>query len=126
MMSLDAFLTRLKRRFDGLNDDVLTVAITDGISALGYGGVENVPTVDAALVMAYVSYELATDLATNAANYFSYTDGSEAVDKSNIMENYAKLADRFKSEYEAELAKREAAAAEPLPIFHIMKRVDRV
>lgn len=124
-MNLVTILTRLRRRFNGINEDVLTEAITDGINALGYGGVENVPTVDMPLLMAYVSYEVATDLATNAANYFSYTDGTESVDKSNIMENYAKLADRFRAEYEAELAKREAAASEPLPIFHVMKRVDR-
>lgn len=116
---------RLRRRFSGLSDEELTAAIFDGIATLGYGGVESVPTVDFNLLLALVSYEIATDQAAQAATYFSYTDGTESIDKTKIMENFASLAENFKAEYENELAKREAATVQPLPIFHIMKRADR-
>ena len=124
-MFLEQLLSRLKRRFNGMSDDELKNAILDGLSALGYQVVENVATVDMPLVLAFISYEIATDLATNAASYFSYTDGTESIDKTNVMENFTKLAEKFKAEYDAEIAKREALTAEPLPVFYVMKRVDR-
>ena len=124
-MAIEKLKARLSRRFNGLSEDQINAAIMDGIDALGYEKAEAVPTVDINLILAYVSAEIAIELATNAASYFSFTDGEESVDKTNIMENYTALAAQFRSEYEAEIAKREAAAIEPLPIFHVMKRVDR-
>ena len=138
---------RLRRRFSGANDEHITAALNDGITSVGYEVVEaptevvtpgddlaeatptvittNVTPDDVPLLLALVSYELASDLATNAASYFSYTDGSESIDKTNVMENYRALATTFKAEYENELEKREAALQAPATTFHIMKRADR-
>ncbi|SET69111.1 hypothetical protein SAMN05216389_1216 [Oceanobacillus limi] len=53
---------------------------------------------DNALV--YLSLHLAyEEISTDAARYFTYTDRDETVDKTNVFENYSKLANQALRKY---------------------------
>ena len=124
MAIVEKLQARLTRRFNGINDDQITAVIADAIELHEYANAEAVPVADLSLLLAYTSAELATELSVNAASYFSFTDGEESIDKTKVMANYSALADKFKIEYQAELAAREEVPEQPA-VFSIMKRADR-
>lgn len=121
MTTLAAIEMRLQRRFKNVEATEIADVAKDTITALGYASVDAVPTSDINRIIAYASYQLATDIAVNSSSYFSYKDGEESVDKTTIAENYRKLAADFKSEYESEELKRNGGGSS----FAIAKRVDR-
>lgn len=54
-----------------------------------------------------IAYET---IATNAASYFSYTDGEEAVDKTKVYANYMQLAKEARRNYRKQLRGRFGAS----------------
>lgn len=125
MATFEKLTARLERRFGGVPSlpvGVATEVMADAYEAHGY--TESLPVPPSAVnrLMAYASAELATTVAINAASYFKYTDGEESIDKSMIAKEYRQLAQDFRAEYAAEVAKEDAGQASS---FVIAPRPDR-
>lgn len=113
---------RLLRRFKGVPNFLLTDAeelVDDAMQVHGFASSNNVPESDTNLVLLYAQAEGAWQIALATAHYFSYRDGEESVDKSKISEQYRKLAQDIRNQYETEKARKCGAK------FFIMKRIDR-
>ena len=82
----------------------------------------DIPVADVSKLMSYASAELAMKIALNTAHYFKFTDGEESVDKSLVSENYRKLANDYRSQYDS-MTKEENR--KPKSTFKNTHRIDR-
>lgn len=113
---------RLLRRFKGVPNFQLTDAeelVDDAMHVHGFASSSIVPESDVNLILLYAQAEGAWQIALATAHYFSYKDGEESVDKSKISDQYRKLAQDIRSQYETEKARKNGHG------FFIMKRIDR-
>jgi hypothetical protein len=113
---------RLLRRFKGVPNFLLTDAeelVDDAMQVHGFASSSIVPESDVNLILLYAQAEGAWQIALATAHYFSYQDGEESVDKSNVSEQYRKLAQDIRGQYEVEKARKSGSS------FFIMKRIDR-
>ena len=88
---------RMKSRLSkvpGVTQDDIDDWIAEAIAESGLTEEEN-PNAIFYIALA-IAYET---IATNAANYFSYTDGEESVNKTNVYANYMKLAESARKYY---------------------------
>lgn len=118
--------TRLLRRFK----DVRNVDIEDAhewvetaLNAHGYDETDNVPTEYVTLVLLYAEAEGASRIALQTAQYFSFVDKDESIDKSMISDNYNKLAETLWSRYRR--LKSDGVGDIGGAKFRILKRADR-
>lgn len=105
MTDLTELAERLLRRFKGVpNYDIIdaTEAVEDAMQVLGYKTNDSVPNEKATAVLLLAQSESAFQIAFSVAHYFKFTDGEESVDKSMIAENYRKLAQDLRNQYNAE------------------------
>lgn len=113
---------RLVRRFKGVPKFELTDAqelVDDALQVLGYEPSADIPADKQNIVLLYAQAEGAWQIALSTAHYFSYKDGEESVDKSKISEQYRKLAQDLRAEYERVKAVTSGNG------FHIATRIDR-
>lgn len=113
---------RLLKRFKGVPNFQLNDAqelVDDAIQVHGYSPSDDVPAKDTQLILLYAQAEGAWQIALGTAHYFSYRDGEESIDKSKISEQYRRLAQDLRKQYEEEKAKQSGVR------FRLLKRVDR-
>lgn len=113
---------RLLTRFKGVPNFTISDAeelISDAMQVHGFAPDSDVPTDSINVVLLYAQAEGAQQIALGSAHYFSYTDGEEGVDKTKVFDNYMKLAQYIRGQYDAENARKSGVK------ISYMKRVDR-
>lgn len=113
---------RLVNRFKGVpNFDSSDAGelVDDALQVHGLAPSAEVPTSIINLILLYAQAEGAMRIALATAHYFKYADGEESVDKSAISEQYRKLANDLRKQYEEEKARVFGAS------FYIAQRIDR-
>ncbi|WP_332606866.1 hypothetical protein [Bacillus spizizenii] len=89
----DRLATRLLK-IPGVTADDIAAWIAEAEAQIG------VPEEADDNMLLYLSLSIAYEaIAADAARYFSYVDGEESVDKTNIFENYMKLANEARRQY---------------------------
>lgn len=95
--------TRL-RKVPGVTEADLAEWIAESVAESGFDEEENA---NAVLYLALaIAYET---VAGDSARFFSYTDGEEAVDKSNVFANYMRLAQAARKQYRGYMRGRGAS-----------------
>lgn len=95
--------TRLKK-VPGVTETDLTEWVAESVAESGFVEEENA---NAVLYLALaIAYET---IAGDSARFFSYTDGEEAVDKSNVFANYMRLAQSSRKQYRGYIRGRGAS-----------------
>ncbi len=120
--------TELLKRFKNVpnvtesdaSDWVETSVIEHGFAKVG-DSLTNVEVSDdsVSLVLLYAQAEGARSISLSTAFYFSYSDGNESVDKTNVSEQYRKLSHDLMADYHRKRSQSSGSQ------FRIMKRVDR-
>lgn len=100
----DRLLTRFKD-VPGVEDEDTELWIKMSLNDHGYKEDANVPLEDVSLVMTYAEADGASQIALRTAYYFQYSDRDESVDKTNVAEQYRKLADSLWDRYKEKRAK---------------------
>lgn len=75
------------------------------------------------LILLYAEAEGASRVAMKTAHYFEFTDKDESIDKSDISENFRKIAEDLWKRYR--LKKDEGVEGFGGPVMKFMRRVDR-
>jgi len=122
MVTKQVLAERLARRFKGVPNFVLTDAqelVVDALQTQGLDPSADIPADKQNIVLLCAQAEGALQIALSTAHYFSYRDGEESVDKSKVSEQYRKLAQDLRAEYEREKASAGGTG------FRIAKRIDR-
>lgn len=122
MATKSELVERLVKRFKGVPNFDITDAeelVDDALKVHGLAPSAEIPADKSNLVLLYAQAEGARQIALATAHYFRFTDGEESVDKSAVSEQYRKLANDLRKQYEAERAKQTGAS------FYIAKRTDR-
>jgi hypothetical protein len=114
---------RLLKRFKGVpnisNDDA-DDWVEDAMLEHGYSLSDAVPSEKVSLILLYAQAEGATQIALATAHFFTYTDGEEQVDKSKVSQQYRRLAQDLRNEYERKKASKSGAAV------RFIRRADRI
>lgn len=121
-MTIEELAERMSRRFKGVpnfDEEDAIEAVEDAARSLGLDPSDSVPAKYEQLILLKSQYETAWDIAFAVAHYFSYTDGEESVDKSMVSENYRKLAESLRKDYDEERWSINSSD------FRIMKRLDK-
>lgn len=93
-MSVEERLKNRLQNVSGVTDADIEAWVSEAKHEADLTEAENA---DAVFYLALtIAYEF---IATNAANYFKYTDGEESVDKSMVFDNYLKLAEQARKQY---------------------------
>lgn len=99
-MAIQNIETRLKSQLEGVpgvTDEKIAVWVIEAISEMGYLSDDPDLDEDAAF---YLALSLAYDsISVNAAQYFSFTDKDQRVDKSKVFDNFRILAKEARKDY---------------------------
>lgn len=125
MATLEELSTKLLRRFKnvpnvGIED--VTDWVTLSMAEHGFEVEDDVPIELVTLILLYAEADGAGVISLYTANYFSYKDGEESVDKRGVSEQYRKVATELWKKYNA---KRANSGFSGGTAFSIMKRADR-
>jgi hypothetical protein len=121
MANLTELSARLLKRFKNVPNVTIedtTDWTEEAILAHGYNSTDDVPADRELLVLLYAQAEGAFQISLATAHYFQYTDGDESVNKATVSEQYRKLAQDLRGQYE-----RNKAAT--TSTFRFLKRADR-
>lgn len=124
MVTYQQLADRLYRRFKGVPNFEMTDAtelVTDAMQTHGYEPSDTVSAKDVTRILLLSQSEGAWQVALSVAHYFKYTDGEEGVDKSEVSEQYRKLARDIRVDYEGELATDIIGTSK----YKVMRRIDR-
>lgn len=102
MARIDELSARLLKRFK----EVPNVTLQDATDWMewsfmehGYRLEQNVPTALEGLVLMYAEADGASQVALRTADFFEWSDGEEAVDKSMVSDQYRSIADKLWERY---------------------------
>lgn len=85
----------------------------------GYSSTDDVPAEKETLILLRAQAEGAFQISLASAHYFNYTDGDESVDKTMVSEQYRKIAQDIRNQYDDEKRRNNGAKS------GFMKRADR-
>lgn len=109
-MSVKERLQARLSKVPGVTSSDLDMWVDESVNESGYTDGENDNAVFyLALAIAYET------IAGDAARYFSFTDRDEVVDKTNIFDNYMKLADKARKNYRKSKRGKRGAAFQTHP-----------
>lgn len=94
---------RLLKRFKGVPNITIEDAADwteEAVLEHGYSTSDTVPSDKDSLILLYAQLQGASQIALATAHFFTYRDGEEQVDKSKVSEQYRKLSQDLRAEYE--------------------------
>lgn len=113
---------RLLKRFKGVPNITIEDAADWTEEAMlehGYSTTDAVPSEKSTLILLFAQSQGALQIALASAHFFNYRDGEEQVDKSKVSDQYRKLSQDLRAEYDRKKAV-ESGSTVAFP-----KRVDR-
>lgn len=122
MANLSELSERLRKRFKNVPNVTSEDAVDWTVESMmihGYDSSSNIPNELIELVLLNAQAEGAFQIALSTAHYFQYTDGEESVNKTAVSDQYRKLAQDIRIQYENEKRRKSGVKV------GYMKRVDR-
>lgn len=100
MESVKERLTKRLSKIPGVTPEDIDDWLAEAEAEFDWGDEEPSDNKDGETALFYLALYIAYEsIASNAANFFRFTDGEESVDKSMIFDNYMKLAKSARRNY---------------------------